>query len=61
VVGLLSRAKSARCADQGFQSAFVACVVLAGIGVTLALALLGRPHRAPHKRRELAPATGTAD
>ncbi len=28
---------------EGFQSAFVACVVLAGIGVALALALLGRP------------------
>jgi len=28
---------------EGFQSAFVACVVLAGIGVALALTLLGRP------------------
>ena len=31
---------------EGFQSAFVACVVLAGIGVALALALLGRPRAA---------------
>ena len=30
---------------EGFQSAFVACVVLAGIGVALALLLLGRPRR----------------
>ena len=32
---------------EGFQSAFVACVVLAGIGVALALLLLGRPRTAP--------------
>jgi EmrB/QacA subfamily drug resistance transporter len=32
---------------EGFQSAFVACVVLAGIGVALALTLLGRPRTAP--------------
>jgi EmrB/QacA subfamily drug resistance transporter len=31
---------------EGFQSAFVACVVLAGIGVALALPLLGRPRQA---------------
>jgi hypothetical protein len=30
---------------EGFQSAFVACVVLAGIGVALA-PLLGRPRQA---------------
>jgi predicted MFS family arabinose efflux permease len=28
---------------EGFQSAFAACVVLAGIGLALALLLLGRP------------------
>ena len=32
---------------EGFQSAFVACVVLAGIGVALALVLLGRPQKTP--------------
>jgi predicted MFS family arabinose efflux permease len=29
--------------NEGFQSAFLACVVLAGIGMALALLLLGRP------------------
>jgi hypothetical protein len=37
---------------EGFQSAFLACVVLAGIGVALALLLLGRPQKAPHERLE---------
>jgi Na+/melibiose symporter-like transporter len=46
---------------EGFQSAFVACVVLAGIGVALALLLLGRPRKAPHKRLEPVPATGAAN
>jgi EmrB/QacA subfamily drug resistance transporter len=36
---------------EGFQSAFVACVVLAGIGVGLALLLLGRPRKAPEEER----------
>jgi EmrB/QacA subfamily drug resistance transporter len=40
---------------EGFQSAFVACVVLAGIGVALALLLLGRPRRAPQEQLEAAP------
>jgi EmrB/QacA subfamily drug resistance transporter len=40
---------------EGFQSAFVGCVVLAGIGVTLALLLLGRPHRARREQLEAAP------
>jgi hypothetical protein len=35
---------------EGFQSAFVACVVLAGIAVLPALTLLGAPRKAPHKR-----------
>jgi EmrB/QacA subfamily drug resistance transporter len=39
-------ASSAEVLTEGFQSAFVACVVLAGIGVALALALLGRPRTA---------------
>jgi hypothetical protein len=61
---------------EGFQSAFLACVVLAAIGVALALVLLRRPRKAPvepvpaavgadGKRSDAAvgrpaPATGTA-
>jgi EmrB/QacA subfamily drug resistance transporter len=41
--------------NEGFQSAFVACVVLAGIGMALALLLLGRPRTAPQERLEAAP------
>jgi EmrB/QacA subfamily drug resistance transporter len=41
--------------NEGFQSAFLACVVLAGIGLALALLLLGRPRRAPQERIEAAP------
>jgi len=41
--------------NEGFQSAFLACVVLAGIGTTLALLLLGRPRKAPHERLEAVP------
>ena len=41
---------------KGFQSAFWACVVLAGIGAALALLLLGRPRRVPHEQLEAAPA-----
>jgi MFS family permease len=46
---------------EGFQSAFVACGVLAAIGVALALVLLGRPRQAPHKGLEPVPATGAAE
>jgi hypothetical protein len=46
---------------QGFQSAFVACVVLAAIGVAVALLLLGRFRRAPRDRLEPLGATGGAD
>jgi EmrB/QacA subfamily drug resistance transporter len=46
---------------EGFQSAFLACVLLAGIGAALALLLLGRPRKAPQERLEPAPATGAAD
>jgi EmrB/QacA subfamily drug resistance transporter len=42
--------------NEGFQSAFVACVVLAGIGMALALLLLGRPRKAPQERLEAVPA-----
>jgi EmrB/QacA subfamily drug resistance transporter len=41
--------------NEGFQSAFLACVVLAGIGVALALLLLGGPSRAPQEQLEAAP------
>ena len=41
---------------EGFQSALVASGVLAGIGVVLALVLLGRPSKALHERLEPAPA-----
>jgi EmrB/QacA subfamily drug resistance transporter len=40
---------------EGFQSAFLAVAVLAGIGVALALLLLGRPRRAVEERLEPAP------
>jgi EmrB/QacA subfamily drug resistance transporter len=36
--------------NEGFQSAFMACVVLAGIGLGLALLLLGRPRTAERGR-----------
>jgi EmrB/QacA subfamily drug resistance transporter len=38
--------------NHGFQSAFLALVVLAGIGVALALLLLGGPRKAPQERLE---------
>jgi EmrB/QacA subfamily drug resistance transporter len=41
---------------EGFQSAFFACAILAGIGAALALLLLGRPRRAPQEQLEAAPA-----
>ena len=47
--------------NEGFQSAFLAVVVLAGIGMALALLLPGRPRKAPHDRLEPVPATAAAD
>jgi hypothetical protein len=41
--------------NEGFQSAFAACVVLAGIGLALALLLLGRPRKGPQERPEAVP------
>jgi MFS family permease len=41
---------------EGFQSAFLAVAILAGIGVALALLLLGRPRRAVQERLEPAAA-----
>ena len=45
----------------GFQSAFLACGVLARIGAALALLLPGRALKAPQERVEPAPATAAAD
>src|SRR5262245_40029515 len=41
---------------EGFQSAFLAVGILAGIGVALALLLLGRPRGMPQERLEPSPA-----
>jgi EmrB/QacA subfamily drug resistance transporter len=42
---------------EGFQSAFLSLAILAGIGVALALLLLGRPRKAPHEELEPLAAT----
>jgi EmrB/QacA subfamily drug resistance transporter len=44
----------------GYQSAFVACAVLAGIGLALALLLPGRPRKATHELPEPVPAASAA-
>jgi len=44
----------------GYQSAFVACAVLAGIGLALALLLPGRPRKATHDLPAPVPAAGAA-
>jgi EmrB/QacA subfamily drug resistance transporter len=41
--------------NEGFQSAFWACVALAGIGLALALLLLGRPRETSQERLEPVP------
>jgi predicted MFS family arabinose efflux permease len=41
---------------EGFQSAFLACAVLAGVGATLAVLLLGRPRQVAPEQLEPAPA-----
>jgi EmrB/QacA subfamily drug resistance transporter len=46
---------------EGFQSAFVACAVLAGIAVVLALTLLGVPRKGRQEALEALPATGSAN
>jgi EmrB/QacA subfamily drug resistance transporter len=43
---------------EGFQSAFLAIAILAGVGVALALLLLGRPHGAPQEQLEPFPVPG---
>jgi EmrB/QacA subfamily drug resistance transporter len=46
---------------EGYQSAFLACAVLAGIGLVLALLLPGRPRTAAHESPELVPAASARD
>ncbi len=46
---------------EGYRSAFVACAVLAGIGLALALLLPGRPRQATHDRPEPVLAASTRD
>jgi EmrB/QacA subfamily drug resistance transporter len=46
---------------EGFQSALVACVVLAAIGAALALLLLGRPRKTPRERLEPVAAAAGAE
>ena len=41
--------------NEGFQAAFLACAVLAGIGLVLALLLLGRPRQEPQEQFEAVP------
>jgi MFS family permease len=45
---------------QGYQSAFLACAVLAGIGLALAFLLPGRPRKPAHQLPEPDPAADTA-
>jgi EmrB/QacA subfamily drug resistance transporter len=40
--------------NEGYQSAFWACVALAGLGVAISVLLLGRPRRAPQEQLEAA-------
>jgi EmrB/QacA subfamily drug resistance transporter len=47
--------------NEGFQSAFMALVVLAGIGVALALLLLGRPNAGTEERLDSVPVPITSD
>ena len=46
---------------EGFQSAFLVVVVLAAIGMALAMLLPGRPRKPQHERLESLPATGPAN
>jgi MFS family permease len=46
--------------NEGFQSAFLACVVLAGIGAGLALLLLGRPRGVTQEQVEVEPSPAPA-
>jgi MFS family permease len=46
---------------EGYRSAFLACAVLAGIGLALALLLPGRPAKAAHELPEPVLARSTGD
>ena len=46
---------------EGYQSAFLACAVLAGIGLAMTLLLPGRPRKAAHELPEPVPATSGRD
>ena len=46
---------------EGYRSAFVACAVLAGIGLALALLLPGRPRKARQEHPDLTPAVSARD
>jgi hypothetical protein len=46
---------------EGYQSAFLACAVLAGIGLALALLLPGRPRKAAHEFSEPVPVASARD
>jgi hypothetical protein len=46
---------------EGFQSAFLAIAILAGIGVALALLLLGPPRGLPQEQLELEPSPVPGD
>jgi EmrB/QacA subfamily drug resistance transporter len=46
---------------EGYQSAFLACAVLAGIGLALALLLPGRPRNAAHELPEPVPVASARD
>ena len=45
---------------EGYQSAFLACAVLAGIGLALAFLLPGRPRKPAHELPEPDPAADAA-
>jgi EmrB/QacA subfamily drug resistance transporter len=47
--------------NHGYHAAFLALVVLAGIGIALALLLLGRPRTAEQKHLQPAPQAGATD
>ena len=47
--------------NEGFQSALLACVILAAVGAALAIALLGPPPKARRERLEPLAATGGAE
>ena len=57
---LLDGANPLAALTQGYQSAFLACAVLAGIGLALAFLLPGRPRKPAHELPEPDPAADAA-